>query len=92
MSWTCDEVLAALGDEAQVTAGGIVVLAMIEGEDGITRPKHIKIGNFSGMSFILTEDGIEYLADYEKPEAVAKPKKVIKKKAVEPVEDELILE
>lgn len=93
MSWTCDEVLAVLGDEAQATAGGILVLAMVEGDDGIVRPKHIKVGSFSGLSFLLTDEGAEYLARKQKPE-VAKPKSkgVSKPKPVDPAIDDLVLE
>lgn len=91
MSWTCDEVLAVLGDEAQATAGGIIVLAVIEGEDGVKRPKHLKIGSFSGQSFILTDEGTKYLADKSVPKT-AKPKGVSRAKPVEPSLDDLVLE
>lgn len=61
MVWSYDAVLAKLGADAQVTAGGVIVLALVEGSDGVPRYKHIKVGYFDEFSFHLTPEGKEYL-------------------------------
>ena len=68
MSWTYDEVMAALGDEAQAVPGGILIY----------RSKHIMVGLTGGGGFVVTPEGAEILKDYEvhvaAPRTKAKPK------------------
>ena len=93
MSWSFDEVMAVLGDEAEVIASGVKVLATTVTEiDGVELVKResILIGRFDGMSFILTDAGAAYL-DGKQP-AEPKPKRGLKKKAVEPQPEVDILE
>ena len=59
MIWSFEAVMKKLGDEAQVTAGGIIVLRRFE--DETKAPKHIKVGAFNGMTFQLTPEGLEFL-------------------------------
>lgn len=61
MVWSYEAVMEKLGADAQVTAGGIIVLALVEGKDGAPRYKHIKVGYFDEFSFHLTPEGKEYL-------------------------------
>jgi len=97
MVWSYETVMEKLGADAQVTAGGIIVLAMVDGEDGAPRYKHIKVGYFDEFSFHLTPEGREYLEpNIEDAVVVSETKKPrgLKKKAeaiaapVEPAEDD----
>jgi hypothetical protein len=91
MIWSFDAVMKKLGDEAQVTAGGIIIVIDVEGPDGYPRKKHLKVGFFNGMEFHLTPEGREYIeptiTDAEIVSEVKKPR--AKKKAEEVVEDDL---
>ena len=90
MSWSCDEVLAALGDDAQAVASGIVTTVTEVDDEGIERKKHVLVGKFEGMSFVLTAAGTELLETREKPapkkaKGVSKPKPAVT--VVETVDD-----
>ncbi len=61
MIWSHEAVMKKLGNDAQVTAGGIITVIDVEGPDGQPRKKHIKVGYFSGMTFHLTPEGLEFL-------------------------------
>jgi len=72
MSWTYDEVMATLGDEAQPVPGGILVF----------RGKHIMVGVcHGGGGFDLTPEGHEVLSAYEEPVPAPRPRKVKAKTA-----------
>lgn len=72
MSWTYDEVMNVLGDEAQPVPGGILVF----------RDKHIMVGLcHGGGGFDITPEGADILSAYEDP--VVAPRKV-KTKAAKP--------
>jgi hypothetical protein len=92
MIWSYEAVMKKLGDEAQVTAGGIIVLATVVGEDGVTRNKHIKVGYFDEVTFHVTKEGQEYLEPtVEDAVIVSETKKVKGRKKPElaaPVEPE----
>ena len=86
MNWTFEKVIAALGDKAQATARGLVVLVHNEGE----LPQHLLIAEYAGEgTFTVTAVGLDYLASLgvvEKP-AAKKPvveKPAAKKPVVEP--------
>lgn len=64
MSWTYDEVMATLGDEAQAVPGGILVY----------RNKHIMVGLTGGGGFVVTPEGEEILSAYEAPVAAPAPR------------------
>lgn len=75
MIWSFDEVMKKLGDEAQVTAGGIIVLQRFD--DETKAPKHIKVGFFNGMAFQLTPEGLDFLEpNIEDAVIVSETKKV----------------
>ena len=61
MSWTCEEVLAKLGDEAQVTARGIIIMVDATAPDGGPIKKHLLVAEFRGDTFWLTDEGKEFL-------------------------------
>lgn len=84
MSWTLEQVNDKLGDKAQATARGIIVLT----RDSTGRAKHILIGEFTGDTFNLTPEGVAYLeADVEDAVVVSTRKTKGTKKALEaPVE------
>lgn len=95
MIWTCEEVLAKLGDEAQVTARGIIVLQTVE--EG--RYNHLLVAEFHGDTFHVTPEGREYLEpNIEDAVIVSEPKKSSGKKkglkapAVEPKAEEPAIE
>ena len=69
MSWTCDEVVAVLGEDAQIVAGGIVVL---HHDETLGRYRHVQVATLSGNSFVVTEEGLEILELREKPKAAPK--------------------
>lgn len=79
MFWTYNDVMEKLGDKAQVTAGGILILTEVLHADGAPRPKHVKIAYFVGESFIVTPEGLEYLGEPETDEPAPKPVKKAKK-------------
>ena len=89
MSWTCEEVLAKLGDDAQVTARGVVVLVDATAPDGGPMKKHLLIAEFRGDTFWLTDDGKEYLEPNIEDAVIVseKPKKAPAKKKEKVVED-----
>lgn len=89
MVWTFETVMEKLGDTAQPTAGGIIVLQRFDDE---TRPaKHIKIGYFVGLAFVLTEEGREYLEpNVEDAVIVSEAKRPKAKRA--PVKQEVVEE
>ena len=99
MVWSYEAVMAKLGNEAQVTAGGIIVLALVEGEDGAPRYKHIKVGYFDEFSFHLTPEGKEYLepsvedavivSETKKPRGLKKKAEAIAAPVVANEEDDL---
>lgn len=94
MSWSFDEVMAVLGDEAEVIASGVKVLAttitIIDGVELVKR-EAILIGRFEGMSFVLTDAGTAYLDGKQQPVQEQKPKRGLKKKAVDvPAESDML--
>lgn len=83
MIWSFDAVMKKLGDEAQATAGGIVILVDVEGPDGTPRKKHLKVGYFTGLEFHLTPEGREYLEPtIEDAVIVSETKKPRKKEVI----------
>lgn len=64
MSWTYDEVMATLGDEAQAVPGGILVY----------RNEHIMVGLTGGGGFVITPEGAKILSAYEAPTAAPAPR------------------
>ncbi len=72
MVWTLESVTEALGDKAQFTARGIVVVDYNE----LSVPKHVLIAEFVGEdTFCVTADGSEYLKDYETEDEAPKSEK-----------------
>lgn len=87
-AWTCDEVLARLGEDAQVAARGIVVC--IRKPDEL--PKHILIAEFLGDTFHVTPEGLAYLEPNEEDAVIVsetkKPARAKKKApSAEPGDD-----
>lgn len=76
MSWTYDEVMAALGDEAQAVPGAIIVF----------RNKHIVVAETStDRGFKVTDAGAALLAEFAPPlEQTQAPK--LARKPRKPVE------
>jgi len=89
MSWTCEEVLAKLGDEAQITARGIVILVDATAQDGGPMKKHLLVAEFRGDTFWLTDEGKTHLEPNIEDAVIVseKPKKAPAKKKEKPVED-----
>lgn len=78
MSWTYDEVMAALGDEAQAVPGAIVVF----------RGKHIVVAeNTIGHGFSVTPEGLALLGDKQADTVASKPRKRAVKSADVVVDD-----
>ncbi|OHD24085.1 MAG: hypothetical protein A2Y38_14700 [Spirochaetes bacterium GWB1_59_5] len=72
MSWTCKEVLDKLGDKAQVTARGIIVLQTV----GVDSYKHLLVAEAHGDTFHVTPEGKAYLEpNVEDAVIVSEPKK-----------------
>ncbi len=72
MVWTIEQVCEKLGDKAQVTARGIIVVEINEG----SLPKHILVAEFGvGDSFTVTAEGRAFLEGDEEAEAKDKPQK-----------------
>lgn len=88
MIWTCQEVTDKLGDKAQITTRGIVVLTEKIADDGVPRPYHLLVAEFRGDTFSVTPEGLDYLEPQgEAPAPKASKPKGLKKPKAEVVED-----
>lgn len=84
MSWTNQEVLDVLGEDAQVCARGIIVnvaeTVVVDGME-IDRRRNVLVASLEGNSFTVTEDGLELLEA-----RAAKPQSSTRRKAKQGVE------
>ena len=84
MSWTLEEVATLLGDEAQITAGGISVLVrdhVVEDDYEYDRVRHVMVARLDGFALNVTQEGVEYLnrlsgKDKAEPKKPGRQKKV----------------
>lgn len=94
MSWTCEEVLAKLGDEAQITARGIVMIVDAVAQDGGPIKKHLLVAEFRGDTFWLTDEGKAFLepniVDAEVVSEKRKTRAPKKEKVVAPKKEKVV--